>query len=449
MFGAQPDKSGVDKTCPDEWQTTKATVKDRCSFLFNNELLSDIKFTVPVPGESESKKSKHEIFAHKFLLSISSPVFYTMFHGAMPETRETVELPDCNYEVLVEFLRYIYCDEITLSESNVSEVLYMSKKYMMPPLADKCWEFLVSNMSPSNVFSVLSVAEFHEEEKVVNLCWKRIDGQTEAVLQQPIERPQLEAMVTRDTLKIVESKLFTAVDKWATSECEKNDLTSDGKTKRTVLGDQIIKAIRFPVMDKGYFSSVVTSSGILSPEEVSLLQKYFDKTLDGPVGFPEHPRLPRDLVRRQRFRYCGGSWSYNRGQKDALVFEVHRPIELYGLRLFGRLDSNYSVNLELINEKSREKMLSQTGNFTSVPLTTYQGDKYDGFEFLFDQPVNIATFTKYRVEALISGPSSWKAKRCYRNTDWFTFSASDNGNSRTDEREGQFPEFVFLRCDKR
>lgn len=449
MFGAQPDKSGVDKTCPDEWQTTKATVKDRCSFLFNNELLSDIKFTVPVPGESESKKSKHEIFAHKFLLSISSPVFYTMFYGAMPETRETVELPDCNYEVLVEFLRYIYCDEITLSESNVCEVLYMSKKYMMPPLADRCWEFLVSNMSPSNVFSVLSVAEFHEEEKVVNLCWKMIDGQTEAVLRQPIERPQLEAMVTRDTLKIVESKLFTAVDKWATSECEKNDLTSDGKTKRTVLGDQIIKAIRFPVMDKYYFSSVVTSSGILSPEEVSQLQKYFDKTLDGPVGFPEHPRLPNDLVRRQRFRYCGGSWAYNRGEKDALVFEVDGPIELYGLRLFGRLDSNYSVNLELINEKSGEKVLSQSGNFTSVPLTTYQGSEYDGFEFLFDQPVNIDTLTKYRVEALISGPSSQKAKSCYRNTDWFTFSASDNENNGTDAREGQYPEFVFLRCDKR
>ena len=118
-------------------------------------------------------------------------------------------------------------------------------------------------------------------------------------------------------------------------------------------------------MDKYYFSSVVTSSGILSAAKVSLLQKYFDKTLDGPVGFPEHP-LPHDLVRRQRFRYCSGSWAYNRGQKNSLVFEVSGHIELYGLRLFGRLDSNYSVNLELINEKSGEKVLSQTGNFTST-----------------------------------------------------------------------------------
>ena len=372
-------------------------------------------------------------------------MFYTMFYGAVPETREIVELPDCDYEVLVEFLRYIYCDELTLNESNVSGVLYLSKKYMMPLLADKCWDFLVSNMYPSNVYSVLPVAELHEEEKVVNLCWKMIDGQTEAVLRQPIERPLLEAIVTRDTLKIEEVKLFTAVDEWATRECEKSGLTPDGEKKRAVLGEQIIKAIRFPLMGQYDFSSVVTSSGILSAEEVSQLQKYFEKTLDGPVGFPEQSRTSLDhLDRRQRFRYSGGSWSYHRGLRDALVFEVG-AIELYGLRLFGRLDSNYSVNLELINEESGEKVLSQTGNFTSVPLKTYGGSVYYGFEFLFDQPVNIDTRTKYRVEALISGPSSAKAWNCYRNTDWFTFSASDNENNGTDAREGQFPEFVFRR----
>ncbi|XP_015748113.1 PREDICTED: BTB/POZ domain-containing protein 6-B-like [Acropora digitifera] len=333
-----------------------------------------------------------------------------------------------------------------MNGNNVSGLLNLSKKYMMPPLADKCSEFLVSNMYPSNVLSVLKVAELHKEEKIVNLCWKMIDGQTEAVLRERIERPHLETIVTRDTLKMDEVKLFAAVDKWATSECEEKGLTPDGKTKRTVLGEQIIKAIRFPVMERHEFSRVVTPSGILSDEEVSQLQKYFEKTLDGPVGFPEQSRTSLDhLDRRQRFRYSGGSWSYQRGLRDALVFEVDGHIELYGLRLFGRLNSNYSVNLELINEESGEKVLSQTGNFTSVPLKTYGGSVYYGFEFLFDQPVNIDTVTKYRVEALISGPSSEKAKNCYRNTDWFTFSAYDNENNGTNAREGQFPEFVFRR----
>ena len=450
MSSAQLVHIAVEKPCPEDWQTTKLTIKDRCSFLFNNELLSDIKFIVPVPsGESESiKKSKHEIFAHKFLLSISSPVFYTMFYGAIPEASDTVELPDCGYESLVEFLRFIYSDEVILSESNVTEVLYLSKKYMMPPLADKCWEFLASNMYPSNVFSVLSVAELHEEEKVVNLCWKMIDEQTRAVLRQRIERRQVEAIVTRDTLKIKEVELFTALNLWATSECEKNGLTADGKTKRTVLGEQIIKAIRFPVMSQAMFNYQVEKCDILSSEEVSHLRKYFEKTLDGPLAFPDHRRLlPHNLVRRQRFRECGQSFSYDRGWKDSIVFEVIYAIQLYGTRFFGRANSNYSVKLELINEKSEEVLLSKKSNFTAVPLKTYSEDAYDGFEFLFDSPVDIGTNAKYRMEALISGPPSEKGKRCYRETDWFIFSRSrrsahENG---TNEHGGQFSEFVFVR----
>lgn len=446
MFGFQQDQYIFSKTCPEDWQTTKHTIKDRCSFLFNNELLSDIKFAVPVPGESESKKSKHEIYAHKFLLSISSPVFYTMFYGAMPETGETVELPDCEYEILVEFLRYIYCDELTLSLSNVSEVLYMSNKYMMPPLADKCREFLVSNMYPSNVFSVLSVAELHEEEKIVNLCWKMIDGQTEAVLGERIERPQLETIVTRDTLKTDEVKLFAAVDKWATRECKENGLTPDGETKRTVLGEQIIKAIRFPVMDQYKFRTVVISSGILSNEEVTLLQKYIDKTIGGPVGFPEHRRPSNDHLNLcQRFsRVNRLTWSYNRGEKDSLVFEVSKPVKLYGLRLFGSYNGNYSVNLDLIAERWGRTMLSQKGNFTSVLLTSATGLEYEGFEFFFDVPVDIDGSTKYRVEALISGPDSQRASSYNPNMGCFTFSSCASENNGTGVGNGQFSEFLFL-----
>ena len=46
---------------------------ERTTFIFNNELLSDVKFVVPVStGESESNKM---IPTHKFVLAICSPVF--------------------------------------------------------------------------------------------------------------------------------------------------------------------------------------------------------------------------------------------------------------------------------------------------------------------------------------------------------------------------------------
>ena len=78
------------------WQTKLPTLVDRTTSIFNSELLSDVKFVVPVStAESESKKV---IPAHKFVLAISSPVFFAMFYGQMAETKDSVDLPDCEYE---------------------------------------------------------------------------------------------------------------------------------------------------------------------------------------------------------------------------------------------------------------------------------------------------------------------------------------------------------------
>ena len=112
------------------WQTTTPTVRERTKFMLNNDLFSDVKFVVRKShGESESKQV---IPAHKFVLSIGSPVFEAMFYGELAETRDSIELPDCEYESLLELFRYMYSDEVNLSGSNVMGVLYLAKKYMVP-----------------------------------------------------------------------------------------------------------------------------------------------------------------------------------------------------------------------------------------------------------------------------------------------------------------------------
>ena len=59
-----------------------------------------------------------------------------------------------------------------------------------------------------------------------------------------IERSLLEAVVVRDTLTIEEIEMFKAVDLWATKECERQGLVAEGKMKRRILGEQIIRGIR-------------------------------------------------------------------------------------------------------------------------------------------------------------------------------------------------------------
>ena len=50
-----------------------------------------------------------------------------------------------------------------------------------------------------------------------------------------IERSLLEVVVIRDTLSIKEVNLFKAVNLWATNECERQSLTTDGGIKKEFL----------------------------------------------------------------------------------------------------------------------------------------------------------------------------------------------------------------------
>ena len=74
------------------------------------------------------RESKHVVSAHKLVLSISSPVFEAMFYGELAETGDTIELPDCEYDSLLELFRYRYSDEVILSGSNVMGVLYLANE---------------------------------------------------------------------------------------------------------------------------------------------------------------------------------------------------------------------------------------------------------------------------------------------------------------------------------
>ena len=106
------------------WQTARPTIRERARFILNNDRLSDVKFIATKSnGESESKQV---IPAHKFILAIGSPVFEAMFYGEMAETKDTIELPDCDNESLLELFRYMYSDEVNLSGSNAVSYTHLT-----------------------------------------------------------------------------------------------------------------------------------------------------------------------------------------------------------------------------------------------------------------------------------------------------------------------------------
>jgi len=437
------------------WQTVRPTIRERSKFMFNNELFSDVKFVARgVNGES-----KQVIPAHKFVLSISSPVFEAMFYGELAETTDSIELPDCEYESLLELFRYMYSDEVNLSGSNLMGVLYLAKKYMVPSLADKCTEYLQDNLDASNVFDILPEAMKYEEEKLVHQCWKVVDKETEEALKSDgfatIERSLLETVVERDTLNIQEIELFKAANLWATKRCEEQGLSTDGSEKRRVLGERIVKGIRFPVMTQYDFAAVVLDCKILTQDEASSVVKYLNSVPDTKVVFPEAKRTGLELFERCcRFGsvvHTGSGYPYSPGKQDCLYFEVDKDISLLGVTLCGSRNCEYSVVLYLqsFDRGSLSKSLRTTrGNYFSECIKSTLVSSYYGFNVFFDRPFSVKRGVTHHLQASISG----SANSCFGVNGQESVVCtgvkfgfwSDPCSSGTRVERGQFPGLLFV-----
>ena len=421
----------------DNWQTKRHTISERTNFIFNNELLSDVKFVAPASNsESESRKSQKSIPAHKFVLAISSPVFYAMFYGEMAETASTIELPDCDYESLLELFRYLYSDKVNLTGSNVMQVLYLAKKYLVPSLAGKCTEYLREHLEASNVFSILPQAKKFEDKDLEEQCWNVIESHTgEAVTSDDfvtLERSVVESVVKRERLTIKEVDLFKAVDHWATKEVERQGLTPDGEVKRKILGEEIVKSLRFPAMSQKEFASVVFDLDILTKKETGLMFKHYsDVHVKSPLPFMASPRIWR-FHRCYRFaavnppRVESGPWCHSGTTPFSLKLKVNKPVMLYGVQHFGSEGGQYTVSLEVKDTRSGCYLVQQSGSHSSVKDEKHA---FYGFDVMFDCPVALEQERGYEIVCISKGPVSWYGQNREESIDCqgirFSFDFSD------------------------
>jgi len=429
----------------ENWQTKCSTVSERTKFIFNSELLSDVKFVVPVSnGESETKV----IPVQKLVLAISSPVFYAMFYGQMAETTDSVELPDCEYQSVLEFFRFLYSDDVILTGGNVMHVLYLAKKYMVPSLADQCTAYLRKNLEASNVFSILSHAQKFEDKDLEERCWKVIEIHAEEAVTSDefvtLERSLVESVVKREKLRVKEVELFKAVDRWATKESERQGMTPDGKTKRRIIGEEVVKEIRFPLMSQKEFVSVAFDSNILTMKEVGDMMKFYtDITLTSSLPFCQTPRLVSSLICQRFGEFRPRKWNYST-TPDCILLTVNKTINLHGVQHFGREGGKYTVSTEVKDPGDNTSLVKTTRSYSSEKDVMHD---YYGFDVLFNYPVRLKAGKAYKIISLIKGPRSWYGEEGKRSVECnqvqFTFSTFDGNNNGTDHTRGQFPAFLF------
>jgi len=413
--------------------------------MFNNEILADVHFKVGRGG------AEQRIPAHKFVLSVGSAVFDAMFNSTLATAEEEIFLPDVEPSAFLALLRFLYSDEVQIGPETVMTTLYTAKKYAVPALEKACVDFLKRNLSPDNAFMLLTQARLFDEPQLAALCLETIDKNTPEALSAEgfidIDIDTLSVVLDRDSLRIKESKLFTAVLRWSEAECQRQALPVTSENKRSVLG-RLLFQIRFPLMTVEEFAQGPAQSGILTDRETVSLFLHFTVNPKPAVGFVDVPRCSMTGKEQTvcRFQQIESRWGYS-GTSDKIRFIVDRRIFVVGFGLYGSIHgpSEYDVTLQIIHTGSGRLLGSNEISFSSDGTNAT-------FRVMFKEPIEIQPNTNYTACTTLKGLDSHYGTKGLRKVAvdcpnggkvTFQFSYAAGNNNGTSVEDGQIPEIIF------
>lgn len=318
----------------DDWQSQR-TFADTNLHMLENEILCDVTFKA---GENQA-----EIKAHKFILVSRSRVFQSMFCGPLAESDEPIVVPDIDGDIFKMLFRFLYSEQIQLTDDNVIALLYSAKKYCVTSLVEKCCAFLQTGISTENVCTILEQAQLFDETKLQDRCFDMIFSHSEEVFKSSdfvnLCFQRVKSVLESPRLQIGEELIYSSCVKWSEEECRRQHLDVEDENKRNVLGD-ILFLIRFPIMSPLFFTETVSTANILTADEkVAIYQQYTVKSgaFTEACKFTNKSRINTNISSIRRFPDVAGSkfdfW-VNDNTVDAISFSCTRDITLIGLLMF-------------------------------------------------------------------------------------------------------------------
>jgi BTB/POZ domain-containing protein 3/6 len=430
-----------------QWQTSKVNLRERNEYMFGNELISDVKFSV-----GKAQDTKTEIPAHKYVLGTGSPVFFAMLYGDFSRD-EVISIDDCDPPSFMELLRFLYCDKVTLCSANVLDVLYLANKYIVPVLSKECVNYLLENVQTDNVLDVLNAAVCFGEARLEKHCWSILFRRTSEILLSDsfveIDGQLLKSILGKDCLNVDEIDVFQAVKRWAACECQRKNLTQTSENMRDTMSD-IISLIRFPVMSAKEFALGPARSDLLPLEDVRAIFIYLNAGLaSSPLKkYPLTPRIFKPhTCSRYRKPMKNYLWRYDEKDMDAIRFKTDQEIFLSGIGLYGSPSGGeYSVELSIVVDN--ETVYENNSVFMCPPDPEFSTiDNPPIHEIKFDDPLKIREDTYYDIYVLLDGPPSFAGddgrQEVVEEGVHFVFENSPGSSNGTSYDEGQIPTLLF------
>jgi len=442
-----------------DWQCNVSNVRDRVNVLYNNKTLSDITFIV---GKKSVVKS---FYAHKFILSISSPVFEAWFNHdgwSMSNNKSNeseITLSDEEPEAFRNLLLFIYTDKVNVNATNVLDTLYTAKKYCVTYLEKACINYLETCLDPESAFFLLTKARMFNENELADNALEYIDVMpstfdTDGFLETTEDI--ICEILKRDTLNMPEIDLYKSIIKWSKEECKRRQLNDTNENIRKILRKNIIYLIRFPLMRIEEFANEVASKNqkILTETEIINMFLYFSSNPKPSIEFSVIPRYKSVKIEHSicRFTDVKSRWGHL-GSSDKIRFSVDRLIYLSGFGLYGstHTSSEYICTIQLINTETALVVAENTTRF-------YCDGSKNVFKVIFNEPVQIEPNKQYTACATLKGHDTFYGINGRKNISYplskkesinFNFYYESACNNGTSVEDGQIPVIYFSLNKKR
>lgn len=356
--------------------------------------------------------------AHKNILSSASDVFEAMFYGPLKEEGD-IKIVDASAEAFREFLGVFYFNKIRLSEANVSEVMYLGKKYNVPECLRVCADFTATIITAKNVIYFLGLALVYDQAQLKESCEKFISSNAKETLQsshfQNCDRTVLDHIVNINCLSCSEDVVFEACMSWVKATSKQDQLTKD--IIQTHLGETFY-AIRYGSMTIDEFLKLVPSYGhLFTGDEYNEILTMISKRDTNPKIFTKYRRTQpaQPLPIKKKTMHCNMLGSYEDDVRrdfetwNFITFSVNKPVLLKsfsidGLRMRGAHNEYFSyVKIQVVIYAGSDLKSAYTFSHCSN----------DGGEIDL-QPLMIIPGTQYKIELQLQSDETYYTSTIYQ-----------------------------------
>ncbi|XP_045179855.2 BTB/POZ domain-containing protein 6-B-like [Mercenaria mercenaria] len=236
--------------------------------LYINNMWTDVTFRCQDHQEDDKAD---RIRAHKIVLAARSPFFQGMFFSQCSESKAEFDLLTTQSEILDLVLRYIYSDETTLEETTAPKVMELAHLCQISCLVEYCARFLITCLRPENACEILDLALLYNVNELRDAACVCIDDNAKQVLDSEgflqISNTCLTYILKGDTFFEDETYIFNKAIEWAERQCTHKDLTINGKTIRSTLGEAFYY-LRLPALKNLEFLKCVKGKGFYTVQEI-------------------------------------------------------------------------------------------------------------------------------------------------------------------------------------